>query len=408
VRARLARWGVALAALAIVGGCGDDGPAVDSAAPAGTSATAVAPVGAVTVDGPPAPPTPVGPSAGSPLAGIDRDAGISVKLSDGSVMWLFGDTAIKELNGRLRFFVIGTAAWAPADQPTVTRDFVGPSGQPTAFATPTADFPACPPGAPVAGMWPASAVAHRVGDRDRIVVWLENICLGDGTRGFGVGTSVAEVWYDPAHPPDGEQITAKILNQRLFPRRGFGLAATLGDHDDAYVYTCDARLDAKFPTEFGPCQVAVVDLDQVADPSKYRVWSGGDSWVPITNARATELAMPSSDPVHQYPIGSVSVSRDPASGRYVMVYSPWPGVSNEMAVRFSARPEGPWTEPSVVKLDGCHDTVAGASYYCYAASSQPSFSEPGRLGLGYYDRSIATGLLRGSYMVTTVPITVTP
>ena len=342
---------------------------------------------------------------GSPLAGIDRDAGISVELSDGSVMWLFGDTAIKEPNGRLRFFVIGTAAWASADEPTVTRDFVDASGRPTVFATPTADFPACPAGTPIAGMWPASAVAHRVGNRDRIVVWLENICLGDGARGAGVGMSVAEVWYDPPDPPDGEPVTAKILNQHLFPRRGFGLAATLGDNHDAYVYACDADMTARFPTEYGPCHVAVVDLDEVADPAKYRVWSGGDSWKPTTQDRAGELAMPSSSPVNQYPIGSVSVSRDPAAGRYVMVYSPWPGTTTEMAVRFASRPEGPWTDPTIVRLDGCHDTVAGVTYFCYAASAQSAFSEPGRLGIGYYDRSIANFPVRGSYLVTTVPIT---
>jgi hypothetical protein len=342
------------------------------------------------------------------LAGIDRDAGISVRLSDGSVMWFFGDTAIHNPDGTLKFFVIGTAAWAPADQPTVTRDHVDPAGRPVVFASPTADFPPCPADIPVRGMWPASAVTYRVGSRDRIVVWMENICLGDAARGVGVGTSVAEVWYDPAHPPIDEPVTATMLNQRLFPRRGFGLAATLGDGDghDAYVYGCAAPMAGGAPSEYGPCQVAKVDLDQVADPSKYRVWSVDASWAPLLTAEPAPLDMPSPDPVRRYPAGSVSVSLDPAADRYVMVYSPWPVRSTELELRFADRPEGPWTEPTPVPLDGCRDTAGGTDYYCYAATSQPAFSAPGQLGVGYYDRMVAPDPVRGSYFVTTVPVKV--
>ncbi len=402
IRAVVALLG-SLGLLAWTAGCGDTsagGPAV-----AATAAPHSAPSGAVMVDGPVAAPTPIGPAAGTPLAGVDRDAGISVKLSDGSVMWLFGDTAIENPDGGLKFFVIGTAAWAPAGQPTVTRDFAGATGRPVVFAKPTADFPPCPDDIPVPGMWPSSAVTYRVGHRDRIVVWLENICLGDASRGVGVGTSVAEVWYDPAHPPDQKPITAKILNQRLFPRRGYGLAATLGDHHDAYVYGCDAPMKGGPPAAYGPCTLAKVDLDHVADPADYEVWSEGGTWKRLIAAKPAPLDLPSSDPAKRFPAGSVSVSKDPAAGRYVMVYSPWPVHSTELEIRFADRPEGPWTEPTSVPLEGCHDTAAGSDYWCYAATTQPAFSAPGRLGVGYYDRMVAAGPVRGSYFVTTIPVT---
>ena len=325
LRQQVATW-AAVALLAVAAGCGRD--------PVGaTSVTApAAPTGAVSVTGLPATPTPVGPAAGTPLAGIDRDAGISVRLSDGSVMWFFGDSAIHNPDDSLKFFVIGTAAWAPAAVPTVTRDHVLPNGWPVKFATPTVGFPSCPTDIPVKGMWPSSAVSYRVGKRDRIVVWLENICLGDGGKEVGVGASVAEVWYDPAHPPANQPVVARILNQQLFPRRGFGLAATLGDHHDAYVYSCDAPAAGGWPTQYGPCHVARVDLDHVADPADYRVWSRDGSWKRLVIAKPAPMDMPASDVTTRFPAASVSVTKDPAAGRYVMAYSPWPVRSVEVVL----------------------------------------------------------------------------
>lgn len=48
---------------------------------------------ALKVTGNPQEVTQVKPIPSSPLATIDRDAGVSVQLSDGSILWLFGDTA---------------------------------------------------------------------------------------------------------------------------------------------------------------------------------------------------------------------------------------------------------------------------------------------------------------------------
>jgi hypothetical protein len=402
-RRTVTAWCAVAVLLVVSAGCGGERSAADTTARPAESDTTARPE-PVEVGESVASPTPVGPAAGTPLEQIDRDAGISVELADGSIMWLFGDTAITERDGGLRFFVIGTAAWAPADQPTVTQDHIDRTGSPVAFATPTADFPPCPADIPVSGMWPASAVTYRVGGRERIVVWLENICLGDASRGVGVGMSVAELWYDPANPPAGEPVTARILNQRLFPRRGFGLAAVLGDDHDVYTYSCDAPMAGGWPTEYGPCYVARVDLDQVHDPSAYRVWSDGGSWERLIAAHPAPLDMPSSEPTRRFPAGSVSVVEDPTVGGYVMVYSPWPVRSNEFEVRVADHPQGPWSEPSAVALDGCNDVIAGTEYNCYAATAQPAFSAPGTLGVGYYDRAVASDPVRGTYFMTTVPV----
>jgi hypothetical protein len=177
-----------------------------------------------------------------------------------------------------------------------------------------------------------------------------------------------------------------------------------GGDDDAYVYSCDAPEAGGPPEDYGPCHVAKVGLDEVADPSRYRVWSVDGSWKPLITAEPRAMEMPAENPARRYPAGSLSVSRDPAAGGYVMVYSPWPARTTELEVRVAADPQGPWGEPSPVALDGCRDTFAGVEYYCYAATAQPAFSEPGRLGLGYYDRAISSGPVRGTYYVATVPV----
>ncbi len=59
-------------------------------------------------------PTWVAPPAASPLRLIDRDAGVSAEMSDGSLMWFFGDSAEADSVGNFKYFVNNTAAWAAA------------------------------------------------------------------------------------------------------------------------------------------------------------------------------------------------------------------------------------------------------------------------------------------------------
>lgn len=85
------------------------------------------------------------------------------------------------------------------------------------------------------------------------------------------------------------------------------------------------------------------------------------------------------------------MTRDAAHGAYVMAYSPWPGFTDRLHVRVATAPEGPWTAPVGVLLPGCGGTVAGVTYACYAGTTQPAFSGPGLLGLGYYDQLVRVG-----------------
>ncbi len=99
---------------------------------------------------------------------------------------------------------------------------------------------------------------------------------------------------------------------------------------------------------------------------------------------------------------------DPATGVHVMAYSPWPGRSSRMIVRFAHRAAGPWTRPVFLDLPGCADRIAERRFGCYAATVQPEFSSPGRLGVGWYDERVNTGLaVRGAYTVGSVALSST-
>lgn len=370
------------------------------------------------VHGPAADPTPVRPSLDHALATIDRDAGVSAVLRDGSVLWLFGDTAARNEDGTVRYFVIGTGAWASADAPTVTQDAVDPTnGEPVVLAMPTADFPMCPQPSQRQGMWPASAVVQHVGSLDRVVIWLENVCLGGDTGAGPVlddeGMAVAEWWYDPADPPLDRAVTATVLNQRLFVDRSYGMAAALfdgqgsdggegsGDHID--TYSCDTPAKDAAPTDkYGPCTVARTNFDEVADPASYDPWIG-DGFGAGGVAAPIKLPAGSWMP---YPVGGFTVTHDAVIGAYVMAYSPWPGSTEVMEVRVAADPLGPWSSPVTIHLPGCDDHIGSRQFGCYAASAQPAFSTPGHLGIGYYDSLVSTFPTRGAYQVSSVSISV--
>lgn len=332
----------------------------------------------------------VQPPAGSELATIDRDAGIAVTLRDNSVLWLFGDTAARLDDGTIDYFQIGTASWAPPEAPAVTDDIADPAtGAPVTFATPTSDFPTCPGPGQRAGMWPASAIVQPVGERDRVIIWLHNICLGADGSLTDEGMALAEWWYDPAAPPVERPVVATILVQRLFADRSFGTAAVLGDDGDVYAYRCATPDDPADAAGYGPCAVARVPLADVADASAYTVVEDN-------------LALPSG-PTQPIPAGGFGVAHDPVIGAFVMAYSPWPGSTQVVDVRTSPSPLGPWSRPVTVGLDGCADRIGSRQFNCYAGGPQPRFSTPGHLGLGYYDSSVSTFPTRGAYTVTSVP-----
>jgi len=356
--------------------------------------------------GSPASSSPVGPAAGAPLANIDRDAGVSVTLRDGSLLWLFGDSSEVNVNGQIQYFVNNTAAWAAPGSLTTTRD----PATAVQFAGVAGATWNCPADKPNKARWPLSAVKRSVGAVDRVTVFMGNVCLGGALQIESRGVSVVEWDYNPASPPNGQAITGSVVSDRLFTESepAFGTAAVDGGNGFVYAYACDRPPGGSgLPNQYGPCRAARVPAANVTTRSSWSYWNGS-TWVLDNPAAATAMTMPVGvDGVTEAPVSSMTINRDPNySDVYVMAYSPWPGFTDRIYVRVATSPQGPWTAPVEVLLPGCNQNVGGNTYYCYAGTSQPALSEPGLLGLGYYDQLVAVGPTRGQYLTIKVPFSV--
>ena len=368
----------------------------DRAWPCGSVIVGPTSVGSTGTSGPS---TPVGPPPGHPLDTIDRDAGVSVALPDGSTFWVFGDSLARNADGSLRYFVNNTAAWARPGQPSVTRDAVV-GDQPVLFAPPTPTDPPCVAPSIHQAFWPLSAVAvPNGGGTTRVVVYLEKICLGDAPLQFS-GREIAVVdWiYDPSHPPDGLPVRSTLVSGAVFPRHGFGSAAVVGMDGRIYAYSCDPPAEG--------CEVARVSPSSVGDPAAYRYYDGSGWQADPAAAAPMELPVGPGSEGANLPVASFGIAHDDAADRYVMAYMPWPGIGDTALVRIAETPEGPWSPAVPVHLNGCDDAAGGSRHFCYAVAPQPQLSTPDHVGIGYYDQLVAVVPDRGSYVVVNVPFVI--
>ena len=360
----------------------------------------------------------VGPPAGHPLRGIERDAGVSTVLRDGTTFWLFGDSVEWLPGGGFRYFVNNTAALSTRTDPAVTRDGVRPGNVPAPFVTPSAEFSTPCPSGFNSVMWPLSvtAVPHGSSASDRVIAFFGNVCLR-GMEPMSRGVAVVEWIYDPATMAGsssvGPIIAGRVLEQNLFPVGAeYGTASQIVD-GLLYAYECGRPADGgsaiNWPDDpaYSGCTVARVDPARVADRTAWSYWNGGAdhtsaaSWSALP-ADAATMQIPGIPGDKQMPVSSFSLTRDPHHGQ-VMVYSPWPGYTDNVVVRSAASPVGPWSAVRHVALPGCNEWGDGVGRFCYAGTAQPHRSTPTTLGLGWFDQMVAVDPVRGSYLSATTP-----
>lgn len=360
----------------------------------------------------------VGPLPGMALERIDRDAGVSVSLRDGSTLWLFGDSSEAGVDGTMLYLVNNTAAWAPPGAAAVTRDAAS-AGRPTQFVDPGGAF-SCPANRPVAALWPMSAVATPSGTRDVVTAFFAEVCIGPGFLNVeDHGVTVVRWTYDPASPPSWTPIRGTIQAQNLFPRdKAYGSAAiaiadpAAGTGDGGwfvYGYQCRSPQGAGpfQPADYGPCTVGRVPVDSVTSRTAWRFWNG-TTWVSDVAQAAAIIPGGGSNP--EIPVAAFTVTRDDALDAYVMAYSPWPGFIDRVYVRVAPSPVGPWTTAVPIQLPGCEDRIAAQTYRCYAGSAQPWSSSAAAgvtsLGIGWYDQLVSANPPRGQYRAATVPFAI--
>jgi hypothetical protein len=315
---------------------------------------------------------------------------------------MFGDTADFDAEGRLRYFISGTGAWAAPGSPAVTRDAVNGDRPFTLVAEPSTSR-ACPADYPYHAMWPLSVVNLGGASADQLLVYLADMCLQDGSHFISRGVALADYTYDPAQSHDGAVIQLRMRNESLDLGRAYGTAAIYEPGSDyVYTYACDRPADLTNYSAFGPCFVARVRSALAADPGSYEFKTAA-SWS-SRRADASPIALPmGANTITRYPPASFTIVYDPVHSLYIWANSSWPGFSDFAAIRVATSPLGPWSPPAVVQLPGCMDPSGGRSFACYAASPQPQFSDATHLGLGYYDELSSVNPARGEFRVVQVP-----
>jgi hypothetical protein len=318
-----------------------------------------------------------------PLSLIERDGGLSVKLSDGHQLWMFADTAVV-LNGTMTYFSgRGSGAISVgADPYTITEPWV----QYGYIVHPSSPLIAggavsCPAGQNDL-YWPMSAVAiPQSNGGDTVYVYYQALCGYGADQGSytTVTMGLARYDYHPSRPPSvANPIRATVVNPSIFgtmpghsgPGPGYG-TTSMFTRGMIYTYGCTYS-----PVWQLSCRVARVSPSAAASASSYRFWNGS-GWV-AGEANAADVDLPNAI------IGiKGSVAYIASVGLYALVDNDFP--SERLAVRWALDPEGPWSVPSFVSVPDC------VGRGCRAAEVHGGLS--GRsLAISYYADGMRPGM----------------
>jgi hypothetical protein len=281
------------------------------------------------------------------------DGAYSTALGGERVLWLFGDTFVGGVHNGRRVdsrLINNSAAIQngpePSDAALVFIYRTLSDGGPAAFLQP----------ADGAGwLWPY----HGVRTADGLFLFLLQIEPADGPPAFGF--ELVSTWLGKVVNPD-ETPERWVVHQRKIPwgseGRLFGSSVLLqGGY--CYIYgTVDAAAGGVTVKNL---IVARAPAERIGDFDSWRFFSDGN-WVSEVG-RAGRVC--------ENVAGEFSVSYQSAPGRYVLVYSEG-GVSPNITLRFSPRPEGPWGEP--VHVFRCPEAGWDPRIFCYAAKGHPELA----------------------------------
>jgi len=198
-------------------------------------------------------------------------------------------------------------------------------------------------------------------DGNRLWLFLNQIEKGNGEGVFGfkpVGMWLGSV-ANAERPPEEWRVEQVKLPNVLFSEERTLVwgAAVLRVGDDLYIYGTDERRGWPFPNR--QLVVAKVPLKSVSNFAEWRYFRDG-AWV-------AEFEQPS---LLAGEMGS-EFSVTPFGKGYLNVYTQL-GLSPKIMARTAEKPEGPWSEPTVVYE--CAEMARDKKLFCYAAKAHPSLS----------------------------------
>jgi hypothetical protein len=311
----------------------------------------------------------VGVVESSPMI-LGRDGALSA-VAGGRSVWIFGDTIFVDTPSGATHYVSNSWSWTQdfdASHGVVLHQPTTPDGWPASFMDLSPDERAynvahdalaCTTSEKCGtrwAIWPQVMVADP--ERKRTLVFYGKVYAEpEGGLHFScVGHSIG-VWGDsgagPQRPADGAVDTVpEMLFRQDEP--GFGSAAVT-EANLLYVYACDSNGYLK------ECRIGRVPLDDALDRSAWQFYTGR-RWSDDVTAATSVLA------------GNdvMTIAYNAYLGKYLAVYAP-PFV-NQVMLRSSLRPEGPWSD-EVLAID--LNDHPPTDLWVYDAAAHPEFEARG-------------------------------
>jgi hypothetical protein len=278
------------------------------------------------------------------------DGAHSIALDDVRVLWLFGDTLIGRVEDgrRVDTHLINNSAailtgHLPFDATATFFYSKRADGRPEALLRPADGH---------GWLWPY----HGVRTPEGLFLFLLQVEPAEGPAGFGF--KLVSTWLGKVANPD-EAPDHWTLEQQKLPwgqeGRWYG-AAVMVRGDTCYIYgTADDVSSGGMAKHLLLARAPMGSLGQI---SSWRFFANGD-WV-ADQERAGRVC--------ENVASEFSVSYQPELDGYVLVYSDG-SLSPNIALRFSARPEGPWSDP--VWGYRCPEADRDPRIFCYAAKGHP-------------------------------------
>src|SRR5580704_14151534 len=321
---------------------------------------------------------------------LGRDGGYSA-LFQGNSVWLYGDTFIAKANSEDRTLLSDSWSFTTnliaQDGITGFQEVLDSSGAPTMILPETPaeqafnqahninNCQAQPCGARWA-LWPSSIVVNPA-DNSALIFYMV-VSAQPGNFNFqGVGSSVA-TWQNMQQQPHRPTLNPPIVADHpdlIFTQNepGFGSASFISN-GTLYAYGCSYS---------SGCQLGKVAPSSAQNRSAWSFYAGNGNW----SARIGDAISVFND------ASILSISWNAFLQRYLAVYSP--PFSQNVVMRTSANPEGPWSDEIVAFVamqpaggGNVYDALAHAEYdsnggqtihVSYTRSTLAPFSSEARL-----------------------------
>ena len=274
------------------------------------------------------------------------DIGASARLTDGRLVWIFGDT--------LRRTGIGPGM--------VANSMLVSSGLCVSQLMATARGPIIPDVEPGVVRWPMSVSVVREGDEDVIVVFTGRIRRGSGTDVWGfryLGSDAVSFRVRDGGAPQLDTILPLTTDDESAHQVNWGSASMVSD-GHIYVYGTDLPKGVAFGRSL---RVGRGSLGNPEDRRQWEFWDG-TRW--------------QSDPRRAVPViaavGGVSqtLSVDRIDGSYVAVSKKDGDLGSTVATWTSASPVGPWKVSAALEAP----FLTGKDEFAYAPLAHPEISLP--------------------------------